>query len=328
MGDIYLDQGRLDDAIQWYCLAIDLDPGNAADRLKLTRAIDERRQQIAQVPRPLDLKIIKDLFGSRRFDPNRTKFWRSERPLRIFVFIASVACLSAVVAWPILSTHDSSAKRTSPADRFIDTSPISLIPFTGQPSTNAASQASGQIISDPTDNELLTKLRGNEELLGRSIVVTAVTNDPRTSRVTITYVSNPVADSPISRGQIARDGIRVAQAAVSAAAYSQPVGFTLRGLIPSPHGGDPLGFVGDISAGDVLALNPSDMTVSDTAMESHFANPWWSTFLSEATPDNQDVETASSTSAPAAAPAQQSPQNLTPELATPHGAVIPPAEPR
>ncbi|UCC69616.1 MAG: tetratricopeptide repeat protein [Armatimonadota bacterium] len=40
LGDISRDQGRLRDAIEWYKLALDRDPGSAADRKKLEGVID------------------------------------------------------------------------------------------------------------------------------------------------------------------------------------------------------------------------------------------------------------------------------------------------
>lgn len=41
MGDISRDQGKLRDAIEWYKLALDRNPGNEADRKKLEGVIDE-----------------------------------------------------------------------------------------------------------------------------------------------------------------------------------------------------------------------------------------------------------------------------------------------
>jgi hypothetical protein len=37
LGDIYEAQGRIDDAIQWYAMALERDPGSASDRTKLER---------------------------------------------------------------------------------------------------------------------------------------------------------------------------------------------------------------------------------------------------------------------------------------------------
>ncbi|MFN3649602.1 MAG: tetratricopeptide repeat protein [Armatimonadota bacterium] len=48
LGDIYLDQGRPDDARAWYQLALELNPASEADRAKLTRAdemLEARRQR-------------------------------------------------------------------------------------------------------------------------------------------------------------------------------------------------------------------------------------------------------------------------------------------
>lgn len=328
MGDIYFDQGRLDDAIQWYCLAIDLAPDNSADKVKLARAVEERRRQIVNTPRPLDLNVVKKIFHSAGSDPNRTRFWQSERPLRVVIFIASIACLSAIVAWPILQARDSDAKTAPGVQKRIDTSPIFLSPFTDQSSTNASLQSNGQLIADPGDSQLLAKLRDNEELLGRSIVATSVSSDPRSARITITFVSNPIANAPVTRGQISRDAIRVAQAAVSSAGAPPPAQFTMRALAPSQHGGDPLAFVGDIAAGDVIPINAYDAQVSDEAMEAHFTNPWWSAAFSQPAAENAPPPPAASVDAtsatPPPAPQSAAPaQGTTPALAAPRADTTP-----
>lgn len=41
LGDIYRDQGKLRDAIEWYRLALELDPTSAADRKKLDQLVDQ-----------------------------------------------------------------------------------------------------------------------------------------------------------------------------------------------------------------------------------------------------------------------------------------------
>ncbi len=39
LGDIYENQGRYDDAIQWYRMALDINPDSPADRIKLDRLL-------------------------------------------------------------------------------------------------------------------------------------------------------------------------------------------------------------------------------------------------------------------------------------------------
>lgn len=52
LGDIYRDQGRYDDAAQWYQLALDLDPNSLADRAKLDRVKDWMARDEARARRP------------------------------------------------------------------------------------------------------------------------------------------------------------------------------------------------------------------------------------------------------------------------------------
>ncbi|HVK05005.1 MAG TPA: tetratricopeptide repeat protein, partial [Armatimonadaceae bacterium] len=51
MGDIYEAQGKMDDAAQWFSMAVDLAPANAADRQKLERAVAAKRAVLASEPR-------------------------------------------------------------------------------------------------------------------------------------------------------------------------------------------------------------------------------------------------------------------------------------
>lgn len=47
LGDIYRDQGKLEEAAEWYQMALDLDPNSRADREKL-RQVRQRRSSVAQ----------------------------------------------------------------------------------------------------------------------------------------------------------------------------------------------------------------------------------------------------------------------------------------
>lgn len=331
MGDIYVDQGRLDDAIQWYCLAIDLDPEGTADRAKLTKAIEERKQQLSLASPPLDLDAIKRLFRADAGDPNRTRFWRSERPIRIAIFIAIVACLSAVVAWPLLSSKGPNSPGTS-SPRRIDTNPIFLSPFTGSPSPTALSQASGQATSDPVDSTLRATLAGSEDLTSHAIAVTDVAHDPRAQRLTITFIATPVAGSPASRALIVRDALRVAQIAAASSPPPQPTAYTLRALVPSQAGGSPLSFIGDIAATDAMPVNAFDESRQALDIEAHFSSVWWGPSLppdAPATPTPSLAGATSATSAPTATSPPGSPgpafaaPGATPVLATPHAAPQP-----
>ena len=51
LGDIYENQGRLDDAIQWYRMALDVNPDSPADSLKLDRLL-EAKQRVLTAAHP------------------------------------------------------------------------------------------------------------------------------------------------------------------------------------------------------------------------------------------------------------------------------------
>jgi hypothetical protein len=57
IGDIYQDQGRREEAIQWYEMALDLDPANTADRTKLERLLHPEVTTSVPVRPPLWVRI-------------------------------------------------------------------------------------------------------------------------------------------------------------------------------------------------------------------------------------------------------------------------------
>ncbi|MBM3495762.1 MAG: tetratricopeptide repeat protein [Armatimonadetes bacterium] len=79
LGDIYLDQGRRDDARQWYQLALDLDPKSRADLMKLSklRSGDEGRSD--------------DAPGDDRFAGLSSLTWVRFAGLALAVFICAAA---------------------------------------------------------------------------------------------------------------------------------------------------------------------------------------------------------------------------------------------
>src|SRR5579875_2831472 len=46
LGDIYENQGSLDDAIQWYRMALDVQPDSPADKVKLERLLERKTRAI------------------------------------------------------------------------------------------------------------------------------------------------------------------------------------------------------------------------------------------------------------------------------------------
>ncbi len=51
LGDIYEAQNKLDDALQWYGMAVEFDPANKTDRAKLDRVVEIQRRALLQEER-------------------------------------------------------------------------------------------------------------------------------------------------------------------------------------------------------------------------------------------------------------------------------------
>jgi hypothetical protein len=112
LGDIYEAQGKIDDAVQWFGMAVDLDDTNAADRVKLERVLSIKRAQMeasATVP-----QAAPTLPASKEKTLDRTIEWfdrsfppgRSDSIVRLILFVAVgiagiIACSAAFVYFTI-----------------------------------------------------------------------------------------------------------------------------------------------------------------------------------------------------------------------------------
>ncbi len=83
MGDILRDQGRVDDAIEWYKLALDHNPSSEADRRKLEALID---QVFPERPKGL-YGAVRSLFG--RWAKAATEEVRAARPVCPWATVAA-----------------------------------------------------------------------------------------------------------------------------------------------------------------------------------------------------------------------------------------------
>lgn len=111
MGDIYEAQARWEDAMHWFGMAVDLDPGNTRDREKLDRVLGtQRAAAAAQLRGPASAAAAAGGHGSRISPPahagERTLEWfdrffppgRSETVARMIFALSGVIALVLVMA--------------------------------------------------------------------------------------------------------------------------------------------------------------------------------------------------------------------------------------
>ncbi len=74
LGDIYEAQGKLEDALQWYGMAVEFDGSNKADRDKLERVVQMQRRALLQEEKEREARAPQG--AAKRPDPaNRTLEW-------------------------------------------------------------------------------------------------------------------------------------------------------------------------------------------------------------------------------------------------------------
>jgi len=266
LGDIYENQGRFDDAVQWYRMALDANPDSPADRLKLDRLL---RTQTAS--RPDRRAVPPDAAVPAPVAP-ASPFWRKltqdpEKSLRYGAVLAAVL-VSLVVALAFAAAHHRAALTAlglGPA-REVKAAPVVVSPASGLPAAEA-----GDIARDSAEQAVLDTLRGQAGLSASGITVGDVQFDPRAGRMVITLSLPP--PTGLTRVAVLRAALRAAQA--GAAASPSTAAFTLRALMTSATGtGDALVFVGDLSQTALPAAGTPDL--DDDHVQALFTDPWWS----------------------------------------------------
>ncbi len=276
LGDIYENLGRYDDAIQWYRMALDLNPHSPADRMKLERLSTLQREGV-RLTLPDEQPVVgpdvpKDIMGGQ---PSRFRLrLKPEVVLRAAALTAALLVL-AVVAAAYVSVHLRSplaALRLAP-NQDVKT-PLVFLPSAQISPPPLVASAEPR---DASEQALLDSLRSSPALAAAGVVAYDAQADPRTARFTLTFTISPGVSGGLNHDIVLRDALQLVQAA-STAPSAQTTGlFTVRCLMLSPNAGNPapnsLVFVGDVSR-DAIPSSEAGLSASD--VQALFASPWWS----------------------------------------------------
>jgi hypothetical protein len=267
LGDIYENQGCVDDAIQWYRMALDANPNSPADRQKLSRLLAMRGESIDDEPHAHLVKTAVPMTTAKIRAKNNG------------LIVLAVVIGIAVVATILTSVVQSRAQMRDPArpagsSASIDTPPVLL----GPPQIDdPTADNHGQFPRDPWEMSLTTSLRAAVGL-DPNIQVSDVIVDPRSGRLTVTFVLQ-AADALDHEG-VLREALRVAQSLAriqQANAYSY---FTIRvdhvsSSLPMSGNGAPIIFIGDISRSDIANVPGDPSTIPSQQLQTAFGNQWW-----------------------------------------------------
>ena len=291
LGDIYENQGLLDDAIQWYRMALDVCPDSPADKMKLARVIESKSRTL---PPPAPFRQA--LPSPSGPEPRRTRDAEvvstpplslaerfpaaSETLLRRSAYGAGALTLLVILfalAFTRWSVH------AGKADGQLSV-PTVVLPSlgTGAPNvTPAPPTVYSAPPSDPAEQDLLNALRSVPNMSVQGIAFVGVESDPRAGRLTLTVTCQSPTATP-ARDLVLRDALMAAEAAVqvtSAQAYPQ---FSVRCLEGAPVGGGstPLLLVADTTRTALAGLPANPSSASSSQIMAAFSNPWWSSVVS------------------------------------------------
>jgi tetratricopeptide (TPR) repeat protein len=266
LGDIYENQGRYDDAAQWYRMALDINPNSPADVVKL-----ERLSRRGEMPR--EQQLSPQISRLAEMAPPRERLLHALRdPEKVLRYgaIAAALGLTLIVACAYMVVHHAGRFSAIGGDTVVNSPPVVVPPLAGV----LPADPDNESVRDPSEQSLLTALQASHDLSALGITVYDVQVDPRAARTTITFGLPSSLD--LTQEQVMRDSLQMLQAA--AASGPTPQTYTVRCLLV-PSGGTAvpaLAFVGDASQEAVQAMTAAGEGLTDAQAAAAFTNVWWS----------------------------------------------------
>ncbi len=267
MGDVLRDQGREEDAIEWYKMAVDRDPASETDRKKLEALIDRR---FSAQPEP---RLGPSLSAVKKWARTASDEVRAARPICPWAMVtAAIFAVTLLAAFTLVLV----GKRTTPPTAIPNESvggPFATeAAYQGAEAARPPESKPTEITGDITALEagILEQLRRRATELDPNCQVNAVRVDPKAAAAEV-EMSMPAYWSPASaRKEIGRMAEALAVACVGA--DDRIVGVHLRASARQSVGPDQLVMVGD---GVAEELRKHGEAANSSNPESAFAVVWW-----------------------------------------------------
>lgn len=247
LGDIYADQGLLRDAIEWYKLALELDPRNQGDRVKLDGLVKqiygETRPSAAEAAEQKEAAAVRLLRGARL-----------SRPFMLAVILGLLVVVAGV-STVLISRHRGAGARTESAKGERRLTPQSsaaseaggaalrkvesrahmqYAPVAPPPPVAAPAPSPGTLIS--RQEQLVAHLRSLASEMPGRFTVESLSIDPRSFSCTVSFQATPSETPGQTKAELLKTGWLIARAAFQRDASLARV--SLRGQTILDLGGD------------------------------------------------------------------------------------------
>ncbi len=273
MGDISRDQAKLRDAIEWYKLALDRDPGSADDRKKLEAVID---QVFSGGGSGAGMKIRAKL--GEMVERVRADVREAKMPLPALVVLVVAFAIIAVIAAsamlvgrgegpsPELTGQQSPsgafpvADAQEPVGRVEEAAPVRSRPSVAEELASKASAMEGA---------LLEELRGRARMVDPNCRVVSAEVAPETGMVRLWLSMPRVWGAEATRRGIER--VAVALAAEVADGGAGILGVRVRCDMRETDGTERMALMAEGSIGEVAKAREG----TEGGMEEFFEFVWW-----------------------------------------------------
>lgn len=257
LGDIYADQGKYEEAIQWYELLVELAPGNAHYLAKLHNLRAMHAAQVAPPP-PVAEPEIK---------PARPKAFA----YALFGLLALILVAASFVAGARLNAvRQSAAEPIKNVQGAVSPSPSTepgRIPPPAPTDSSPAplpTPATGFAGMSTVEAELAQKL--SQQLNGTPVWCAF---DPASNRW---QARIRIQSGVLNKARVLQEAIALARAFFQI--YPNFPGLSVAVIAPNPNGGDVLIFSGEISP-QIAALDPTTLNEEQVQSVLQQLSAWW-----------------------------------------------------
>ena len=273
LGEVYEDQGRYQDAIMWYQLALEIDPSNETDRKLLQRA-NERLSATGRVSQA---------GAAARQTRQLRALWVSS-PKMVWLGLTCLAAVCVALAWFLItalrspSSHVGSS-RSGPSASAADTYSSGGGTGTGSAAqddvaggSQGVPQASPPSAQGETPDEISLQqtINAADHPGIPAYTATGVSSDPR-NQGAYAFITVSLAQ-PLAPAGARTALVQVAASAAMAAGALRLDRVTVRILGSTGSAAPTILFIGDISPGSFSGASPAALTAADAG---RFQNAWW-----------------------------------------------------
>jgi hypothetical protein len=310
LGDIYADQDRPEEAIQWYCMTLDIRPDAQLVREKLSKVVNSRRHQIVQAINPTRPYMNRD---GRTFHGGvlgkLSWYWSAPERKRLLVVAGVILAVFAIVLAPQLvgsrSNRGSAAavftEGPAPTNTALVLAPVTPASKSGatggsapggstplpepNPPIASSSARAAEIIRDPNDEAMTDTLQTDTGLRAQGVEVTDAELNPPNSSLTVTFVSTG-PPAPTTDARIMRDALSAARVALQSQAAGSATSCTVR-CLTVPASAEPptdsaqaqapvLTFSATVSRDSIPAQGTDIGAIAPPQLPGFFTDMWWS----------------------------------------------------